>query len=458
MRLLKVYSEEKEKLELLVAAIAPAVEALSQLITDQTLNAAAGETALITLHNLVSALHTRSGLYARDRCAGARNASEFVLTTRDDRDVGMQATAATIFVSLLQQEHQAAQTAAAPAAAPVDPARSVLAPKCAAALARGLESILQGPSESKSAPAARDVVRAMAWLFGEYRAGELRAEGALKLLARTVELMSEDEVYTPAIEAIRNLLDQQDHSAIAFLADAAEVGRLRTRISALLDLHKARVVDLSLSARCCSNHVIQRLDLAQPELLLGGKHIAASERKHIMISHAPAEREQAAEVAVALEKRELLVWRYEVGTEWCGKMGARYDRHKILEAVDRSFCLLCLVSREYVESKDCQWEVGVRLRTPTTPPTSRPSSGVAADPSILPPIPPVAHACLAGWLCIERVCARRRPPCRHLAFPSPLLVLHADSELGRMERAGVGRHGGREDADRVVRVISPTQA
>ena len=120
MRLLKVYSEEKEKLELLVAAIAPAVEALSQLITDQTLNAAAGETALITLHNLVSALHTRSGLYARDRCAGARNASEFVLTNRDDKDVGMQATAATIFVSLLQQEHQAAQAAAAPAEAPAD--------------------------------------------------------------------------------------------------------------------------------------------------------------------------------------------------------------------------------------------------------------------------------------------------------------------------------------------------
>ena len=430
MRLLKVYSEEKEKLELLVAAIAPAVEALAQLITDQTLNAAASETALITLHNLVSALHTRPGLYARDLYTGARNASEFVLTNRDDKDVGMQATAATIFVSLLQQEHQAAQTAAAPAAAPVDPARRVLAPKCAAALARGLESILQGPSESKSAPAARDVVRAMAWLFGEYRAGELRAEGALKLLARTVELMSEDEVYTPAIEAIRNLLDQQDHSAIAFLADAAEVGRLRTRISALLDLHKARVVDLSLNARYCSNDVIQRLDLAQPELLLGGKHIAASERKHIMISHAPAEREQAAEVAEALEQKGLLVWRYEVGTEWCGKMDVRYDQQKILEAVDRSFCLLCLVSREYVESKDCQWEVGVRLRTAPAP-TSDP---LAADPLTLPPIPPVAHAGLAGWLCIERVCARRSPPCRHLAFPSPLPVLDDASELGRMER------------------------
>ena len=230
----------------------------------------------------------------------------------------------------------------------------------------------------------------MAWLFGKYPAGELRAEGALKLLARTVELMGEDEVYTPTIEAIRNLLDQPDHSAIAFLADAAEVGRLRTRISALLDLHKARVVNLSLSARCCSNHVTQRLDLAQPKLLLGGKHIAASERKHIMISHAPAEREQAAEVAEALEKKGLLVWRYEVGTEWCGEMGVRYDQQKILEAVDRSFCLLCLVSQEYVESKDCQWEVGVRLQTHSPVPTFRPSSGRLRTQAPAPLLVPLA--------------------------------------------------------------------
>ena len=387
---MKSMSEEEGKVESLVNTTAPlsTVGVLVQLLKDQSLNIPARKTAITILRKILSSesLQFREA-YIIAFSEDVLRSTEAVI--RSDPDIAMRASAAMIMVSLLlaceeheddedetdsnDPEHPAPPSAQAQLVSERTKALSLtgpdLASQCAQVLMDELATILKNPDAPRQEPSVKDVVRAIDELASSSRyAIKLIAMEALPRLVETVERLGErDEVYTPAIEALYNLLAEDDDERVeAFLANEAIVGRLRARIAALLDAYEKEKIALSWEARAFSKYVTQQLNDALPEPpgsdgtpeheRRPAADARAAERKHIMLSYAHAQKERVIEVAAALERRGLLVWRDEVGTEWCQKMSGDTDS-KMAEAVDKSYCVVCFLSREYCASDNCKKEV-----------------------------------------------------------------------------------------------------
>ena len=373
--LLKLICDDEEKLKPLIITIAPTVIVLVQLLNDRSLNSAARATALSALYNIVSSIDVIPNAYIIALNADVLNAAASIM--QSEQDICMRAMAALIVVVLLlateENEAEEDQTVEATSEHAKEQARITserikamsadatdLASQCAKALVSRLSSVLASPGAPSSLkePSVREVMTAINRLACSHPT-EVISHDALPRLVEAVERLGEnDEVYTPAIEAIYCLLEEEeDDRIVAFLAEKTTVGRLRSRIAALLEAHEKHWIALSLEAQSFSNYVIQLLDDSLPEPAVGGPQ--AREPKHIMVSYAHAQKGRAVEVAAALEQRGLLVWRDEVGTAWCGKMRGDADS-KMAEAIDKSYCVLCIVSREYCASTTCKKEVLVR--------------------------------------------------------------------------------------------------